>query len=178
MNDESIFVQIASYRDPELVPTILDMFETATNPENLKICICWQHDDVENLDVISGHPNIHIIDIPYQQSKGACWARNLIQRHYNGERYTLQLDSHHRFVQGWDSILKEMYSQCVDMGSKKPVITTYVPAFDPFEQKENYETTPWRIDFNKFTTEGSLIFMPNPITDHDKLIRPIPAIIF
>jgi len=175
MNDESIFVQIASYRDPELVPTILDMFETATNPENLKICICWQHDDVENLDVISGHPNIHIIDIPYQQSKGACWARNLIQRHYNGERYTLQLDSHHRFVQGWDSILKEMYSQCVDMGSKKPVITTYVPSFDPFEQKENYETTPWRIDFNKFTTEGSLIFMPNPITDHDKLIRPIPA---
>ena len=34
MNNESIFVQIASYRDPELIPTIMDMFETANNPEN------------------------------------------------------------------------------------------------------------------------------------------------
>ena len=66
MNDESIFVQIASYRDPELVPTILDMFETAEKPENLKVCICWQHDDIENLDMFKTYPNIQIIDVPYK----------------------------------------------------------------------------------------------------------------
>lgn len=175
MNDESIFVQIASYRDPELVPTIVDMFETANNPENLNICICWQHDDVENLSLLQNYPNINIIDVPYYKSKGACWARNLIQRYYNGERYTLQLDSHHRFVQGWDTLLKEMYAQCVDMGSKKPIITTYAPAFDPFEPKDNFEKVPWKMNFHKFTDEGTVIFVPNPITDHDKLTRPIPA---
>ena len=30
-----IFVQIASYRDPELLPTIEDMLQKAKNPENL-----------------------------------------------------------------------------------------------------------------------------------------------
>jgi hypothetical protein len=175
MNNESIFVQIASYRDPELIPTIMDMFETANNPENLNICICWQHDDIENLSLLQNYPNINIIDVPYYKSKGACWARNLIQRYYNGERYTLQLDSHHRFVQGWDSLLKEMYAQCVDMGSKKPLITTYAPAFDPFESKENFEHVPWKMDFHKFTDDGTVIFAPNPITDYDKLTQPIPA---
>jgi hypothetical protein len=175
MNDESIFVQIASYRDPELVPTILDMFETADNPEQLHVCICWQHDDIENLSVFNNYPNINIIDVPYQKSKGACWARNLIQRYYNGEKYTLQLDSHHRFVQGWDTSLKLMYAQCVEMGSKKPLITTYVPAFDPFESKDTFDQTPWRMDFHKFTDEGTLIFTPSPILNHEKLTRPIPA---
>jgi len=175
MNDESIFVQIASYRDPELVPTIVDMIETANNPENLNICICWQHDDIENLDLLSNYHSINIIDVPYHKSKGACWARNLIQRYYNGERYTLQLDSHHRFVQGWDSILKEMYAQCVEMGSQKPIITTYVPAFDPFEPKESFDTVPWKMDFHQFTNEGTVIFIPSPIQNHEKLTRPIPA---
>ena len=175
MNNESIFVQIASYRDPELVPTIVDMFENANNPENLNICICWQHDDIENLSLLNNYSNINIIDIPYYKSKGACWARNLIQRYYNGERYTLQLDSHHRFVPGWDSLLKEMYAQCVDMGSKKPIITTYAPAFDPFEPKESFEQVPWKMDFHKFTDEGTVIFVPSPIADHSNLTRPIPA---
>ncbi len=175
MNSESIFVQIASYRDPELIPTIVDMFETANNPENLNICICWQHDDIENVSLLRNYPNINIIDVPYYKSKGACWARNLIQRYYNGERYTLQLDSHHRFVQGWDSLLKEMYAQCVDMGSKKPLITTYAPAFNPFESKENFEHVPWKMNFHKFTDEGTVIFAPTPITDYDKLTQPIPA---
>lgn len=175
MNDESIFVQIASYRDPELVPTILDMFETADNPDNLHVCICWQHDEFENLDIINKNPNIQIIDIPYQKSKGACWARNLIQRYYNGERYTLQLDSHHRFAQGWDTSLKEMYQQCINMGSKKPLITSYVPSFDPFEQKDNYDKNPWKMDFHEFTDEGTVIFIPNVIKDHEKFTTPIPA---
>jgi hypothetical protein len=35
-----IFVQIASYRDPELVPTIKDCISKAKNPENLVFGIC------------------------------------------------------------------------------------------------------------------------------------------
>ena len=41
---KSIFVQIASYRDPQLVPTIRDLISNAKHPENLKICIAHQHD--------------------------------------------------------------------------------------------------------------------------------------
>ena len=48
-----IFVQIASYRDPELLPTIEDMLKKAKNPENLVFGICWQYDETEDVD--GGH---------------------------------------------------------------------------------------------------------------------------
>lgn len=41
----SIFVSIASYRDPELIPTLHDMINTAERPENLNIAIFWQNDN-------------------------------------------------------------------------------------------------------------------------------------
>ncbi len=43
-----IFVQIASYRDPELLPTIRDCIDKAKYPENLTFGICWQHDETES----------------------------------------------------------------------------------------------------------------------------------
>lgn len=175
MHDESIFVQIASYRDPELVPTILDMYESSDNPELLHVCICWQHDDFENIDVLKSYSNIEIIDVPYYESKGACWARNQIQRRYDGERYTLQLDSHHRFVNGWDTKLKSMYNQCKNMGSEKPLITAYIPAFNPFEEKNSYGKVPWKMNFHKFLPEGPVFFVPSPIEDHELIEAPIPA---
>ena len=172
---DTIFVQIASYRDPELVPTVLDMFENAVRPENLHVCICWQHDDSENIDVLRKHPNIEIIDVPYYESKGACWARNQIQLRYNNEDYTLQLDSHHRFVQNWDETLLKMYQQCQSMGSKKPLITAYIPSFNPFDPKEKYEHIPWKMDFHKFLLEGAIFFIPSPIENHEQFTAPIPA---
>lgn len=175
MNDESIFVQIASYRDPELIPTVLDLLETAEQPDNIKICVCWQYDESENVSLIKQYNNIEIISVPYYESKGACWARNQIQRRYNGERYTLQLDSHHRFVNGWDTILKNMYQQCKLMGSAKPLITTYIPSFDPFKNKDTYEMIPWKMNFHKFLPEGAVFFIPEPIHDHEKFTAPIPA---
>lgn len=37
-----IFVQIAAYRDPELLPTIQDCLAKADFPDNLRFGICWQ----------------------------------------------------------------------------------------------------------------------------------------
>src|SRR6056300_851596 len=107
----SIFVQIASYRDPELVKTLDDLFTQADNPDELHVCIAWQNspeDEWDNLDKYKEDERLTILDIPYRESKGACWARNQIQQHYKGEDYTLQLDSHHRFVKGWDTICINM----------------------------------------------------------------------
>ena len=42
-----IFVNIAAYRDPELIPTIKDMIEKAQNKKRLSIGICWQYSDDE-----------------------------------------------------------------------------------------------------------------------------------
>ena len=39
----TIFVKIASYRDPELKPTLADLLDKADNPDRLKVCVAWQH---------------------------------------------------------------------------------------------------------------------------------------
>lgn len=166
-----IFVQIASYRDPELIPTVLDLFEKAKHPENLNVVIAWQHDDLEFIDPIKDL--VQIIDIPYVDSKGVCWARNLIQKAYSGETYTLQLDSHHRFIPNWDVELIEMYNICKDYGSDKPLITTYLPAFDSISEK--YEISPWKMNFDRFMDDGPMFFVPSPIENFQELSGPIPA---
>ena len=47
-----IFVQIASYRDPELLPTIRDCIDKAKYPENLTFGICLQRDENESMGEI------------------------------------------------------------------------------------------------------------------------------
>ena len=166
-----IFVQIASYRDPELIPTVLDLVSKAIDPTKLRIVVAWQHDDLETLEPIKNL--IEYIDIPYIESRGVCWARSLIQQKYKGEEYTLQLDSHHRFVQGWDAILLNMYDQCKSMGSEYPLLTTYLPNYDAFT--EEFINEAWQIKVEKFMDEGPLFFVPEPILNFKELDSPIPA---
>ena len=49
------------------------------------------------------------------------------QRHYNNETYQLQLDSHHRFVEGWDTKSIKSLHSC-DAGEYS-VLTTYADAY-------------------------------------------------
>src|SRR5271169_4585074 len=118
----TIFVQIASYRDAELLPTLRDCLAKAAHPENLRFGICWQHDNTEKLGGFISNPRFRVISVPYQDSKVVCWARNAIQSLYSGETYTLQLDSHHRFIPRWDSALIEMLQS---LGSEKAILTSY-----------------------------------------------------
>jgi hypothetical protein len=43
VDNEKIFIQIAAYRDQELLPTLKDCLEKAEHPENLVFSIAWQH---------------------------------------------------------------------------------------------------------------------------------------
>ena len=58
-----IFIQIASYRDPQLYFTIKNAFDNAANPENLFFCVCWQKDDIETLHEFENHPQVNLIKI-------------------------------------------------------------------------------------------------------------------
>ncbi len=108
-------------------------------------------------------------------SKGACWARNLIQQEYNGEEYTLQLDSHHRFVKDWDEQCIEMIKQLQDKGYKKPLLTGYIPSYDPTNDPDGRNLVPWKMDFDRFTPEGVVFFIPSSIDNFQELTEPIPS---
>jgi glycosyltransferase involved in cell wall biosynthesis len=178
MKKGKIFIQIASYRDPQLVPTIKDCIEKAKNPKNLVFSIAWQHsteDAWDNLDEFKDDKRFKIIDIDYKDAKGACWARNQLQQQYNDEEYTLQLDSHHRFLENWDAELITMYKGLVEKGHEKPLLTSYISSFDPDNDPAARVQVPWKMNFDRFIPEGAVFFLPAGIDNYKELSEPIPA---
>ncbi len=196
----TIFVQIAAYTDPELIPTLLDMFKHSDHPENLHVSVCWQHLPEETTDIfldngfsITGFTEdarvnsdtvlhvthkcgarLSVIDVDCYASKGACWARHHLQQLYDGEKYTLQLDSHHRFVEHWDTLVIEML-ESLRYKSKKPLLTGYIPSFDPENDPAGRVMTPWKMDFDRFIPEGTCFFLPAAIDNFEELNEPLPS---
>ena len=168
---ESIFVQIASYRDSELVPTVKDLFKNAAHPENLRVVIAWQHSSEENIDEIRHIPGVEIVDIDYKLSKGVGWARNLLNQKYNREKYTLQIDSHHRFIENWDTELIKMYNQ-VKTKHNKVVLSTYPPSYNPENDPKERKDEVWEMRYNDTDEQGIPNFIPEVIKNPEKFDKP------
>jgi hypothetical protein len=173
-----IFVQIASYRDPQLIPTIKNMLENAKYPKNLRIGVARQYHPDDKFDDLSEYENdkkFRILNVPYQESNGVCWARNLVQQVYEGEEYTLQIDSHMRFAKNWDVEMISMIKQLQKKGYKKPLLTGYVSSFDPENDPNGRTQEPWRMAFDRFIPEGAVFFLPETIPGWKDLTEPVPA---
>lgn len=173
--EETIFVQIAAYRDPELIHTVRDCIAKASKPSNLRFCIGWQHSSDEKIDEILALPNVLVLDIPHTQTKGACWIRRMIQNTYNNETYTLQLDSHHRFTQDWDLQLIDMYKGLLADGVKKPLLTAYLTAYILKGDTCVKEEQPWEINYDRFLPEGPIFLRPSTLKNFTTLTKPVPA---
>jgi hypothetical protein len=175
----NIFIQIASYRDPQLILTVEDCIKNAKNPENLVFCIAHQFSDedefLKDIDKYRDDPRFRIIDIPYKEARGACWARNLIQQRYDNETYTLQIDSHHRFTENWDEQLIDMLLHLQSKGHKKPLLTSYISSFNPENDPDERGTEPWWMTFDRFIPEGAIFFLPAGIPNWRELTEPVPA---
>ena len=131
----TIYVQIPAYRDSELPRTIHDLYRKADRPEKIRTVVVWQHGEGESLPrATTSLSNVQIIPFPASSSKGPNWARALLQDNYQGEEFTLFLDSHHRFVRGWDEQLVVMYRRLKKRGVRKPIITAYLPSYDPHRE--------------------------------------------
>jgi hypothetical protein len=173
-----IFVQIASYRDPQLIPTIENLLENAKKPKNIVIGVARQFHPEDGFDDLSKYKKdkrFRILDIPYTDSKGVCWARHQVQQLYGGEEYTLQIDSHMRFEKNWDDEMIKMIKQLQKKGYKKPLLTGYVSSFDPENDPEGRVKEPWRMSFDRFTPEGVVFFLPETIPGWQEMKEPVPA---
>jgi glycosyltransferase involved in cell wall biosynthesis len=174
----SIFVQIASYRDPELIPTIKSCLENAKNPEEIFFGICKQYHPEDTFDDLAEYENdsrFKIINVLYNEAKGVCWARNQVQQLYDGEDYTLQIDSHMRFEKNWDDTLVNMIIDLQNKGHKKPLLTGYVSSYNPQNDPEGRVNVPWRMVFDRFIPEGAVFFLPEVIPSWESMTEPIPA---
>lgn len=178
MRNKKIFIQIAAYRDPELLPTLKDCIEKAKYPGNLVFSIAWQHspdDKWDDLSIYKDDKRFRILDINYKDAKGVCWARNKLQQNYVDEEYTLQLDSHHRFAQNWDAELISIYKKLQKKGHVKPLLTGYASSYDPQTDPLGRVDVPWVMNFDRFSPEGVVHFLPASIDNYKELTEPVPA---
>jgi len=167
----TIFISIAAYRDPELVPTIENCIARARWPEDLRFGVCWQHGEGEPAPPRLDRGRMRLLDVPWQASRGACWARAECMKLWDGEEYFFQLDSHHRFVQDWDAVLLD---QMARSGAAKPVMSAYVPAYDPAVPTPETEP-PTVMRFDRFTPEGIALFQFGAIPGWEQRRAPMRA---
>jgi glycosyltransferase involved in cell wall biosynthesis len=172
-----IFIQIASFCDPQLDITIKDCIKNAKYPKNLTFGITNQYnpEDEFNIDEFQNDKRFRIENVLHTESKGACWARNLLQQKYSGETYTLQIDSHMRFAPNWDVEMIKMIKQLQKKGIKKPLLTGYVSSFNPDNDPAGRVQEPWRMSFDRFIPEGAVFFLPETIPNWQQLTEPVPA---
>lgn len=136
-----MYISIASYRDPMLQSTIDSAFKNADHPEDLTIG-CF-------ISVISSKPNLekHLISNTYNgkvifeieeagQIFSVTRARNKASQWLKKEdEYLLQIDSHTRFLPGWDTEIIESYKR---LNKENAIFSTYIPSWFPTNNGEHY----------------------------------------
>jgi len=124
----SIFISIASYKDTELVPTIKSIISNADNPSNLHFGVVSQDENRKHPNLDDIVDNLSYLKMDFRQARGAGYARKLAMEMYEGEDFYLQLDSHMRAIQGWDTKLKSMYHQSTKIADTDKIILSQYPA--------------------------------------------------
>lgn len=120
--DSTILIEIAAFRDPELIPTMMAAITMAANPDRLHFAVCYQGDDDAEAARVAAFPNTRVKRFREQDAPGTCAARYEASRLYGGEDYVLHIDSHMRFASFWDACAIDQYGRCP--GDKR-VLTEY-----------------------------------------------------
>lgn len=112
---QNILVSVASYKDPDLYPTIQNAIKMAEHPERVSFVVCFQEEvSKDDYKAMKEMPNVRIAAISPKESRGTGWARHLLCNMVADEDYMLQIDSHTRFIKNWDSELIAMLDYCED----------------------------------------------------------------
>ena len=120
-----IFISLACYRDPEIIPTVRDAYNKAENKKLLVFGVYAQMaptDEKIDLSFIEDQEQVRLLVKDNTKARGPSYARYIIyNKLYKDELYYLQIDSHTRFVENWDEKLIEMLGKL----KANSVISTY-----------------------------------------------------
>jgi Glycosyltransferase (GlcNAc) len=174
--ERRIFIQIPAYRDSELGATVRDLLKKARYPQSLRIAILWQRGPNEELDLgFARGAELEVTEISHTNSRGCNWARAQLQQQWRGERFTLILDSHHRFAVGWDQKLLDAYDALLQRGVEKPIVTAYLPPYNPLTDPRGRRKRPLKI-YPYERSRGLLLrLIGRPILTPQRATGPIPG---
>jgi [Skp1-protein]-hydroxyproline N-acetylglucosaminyltransferase len=177
----TIFVSIASYRDSVCSTTVESLYSMADNPQNVYVGLCQQNNGKEDQDCINNNSpsiskyikNIRIIRIPHFEAKGPTWARYLCSTLWDGEQYYFQIDSHTKFVKGWDTKCINMINMIKDSGlSQKPVLSHYPKEYESYKDGELSDDERYnvpRMCKSFFNKRDMISFMGSQVMNSNKI---------
>lgn len=169
-----IFVHIPSYRDRECQWTVRDLFEQASHPGRVFVGICWQTEPEEDADcfLVETRPEqVRSVHFHIREARGLGWARQHARSLWQDEEYSLQIDSHMRFVPGWDERMLALLAAC---DSPDPVLTGYPPGYTPPDHRHERQR-PHVQCIKRFLPSGILEFTCLPVPDGVGGERPLPT---
>lgn len=154
---DSIFISVVAYRDPELSPTLESALSTARRPDRLVFGVVWHRGPEEPAALPVPARQCRLVTSDASAAKGVCSARAEAQALWRGETYFLQIDSHLRFVEGWDELSVEELRACPG----KALLTAYGPGYRPPDRRN--KAIPSRLVPHVFTDAGVLLPKVRPI---------------
>ncbi|KAI9139583.1 GlcNAc-domain-containing protein [Paraphysoderma sedebokerense] len=149
----TIFVSIASYRDPETHPTVSSLFSNATFPHRIHVGIFYQDSTSDDYlhPLLVLPPSIDndrskfvkVIQLDSKYATGPVPARaRIMDELYDGEDWFMQIDSHMRFEKGWDvEFVKSLLWLQESTGDNRNLLSWYPPAY-VYENSSNSQFTP------------------------------------
>lgn len=143
---ETIYCSVASYRDPECTGSIEDLYARAQYPGRIRVAILDQRVAGDPVCARPAAPCAqnpaqalcryrHLIDV-YEMDAvlavGPVFARHLAHRHYRGEYFAMQIDSHVRFTEHWDSDIQGQWESARnEMGVLSTYLSDIIGSIDP-----------------------------------------------
>lgn len=172
--EPTIFVLVASYRDPECHWTVKDLFEKAAHPQRVFVGLCLQADPDADRECLVAPPRpqqLREARFHPSESRGLGWARAQAQALWDGEDFVLQIDSHMRFVRDWDERMLANLRAC---DAPRPVLTVYPPGYTPPDRLDG-DVAPRVQCAGEFTDAGILLCAARPLPAGVEATAPLPT---
>jgi [Skp1-protein]-hydroxyproline N-acetylglucosaminyltransferase len=151
LETETIFVSIATYRDPDCVNTVESIYSRATHPHRIRTVVVEQRREGDSFCtrpevpcqkdpsqiLCKYHHLIHSFEFDARLAVGPTFARHIGHRHYRGEFFAMQVDSHVRFTQRWD---EDIIDQFKAANNEMAVLSTYLLDLNGAIDQETYQS--------------------------------------
>ena len=136
--NKTIFIEIASVDDEELVYTVNSIFNNASFPERVFVGISFtgkyfkRFKELKN--IAKKYKNVRHVSSRQKRNNiktlGVGVGRFRAYQLYEQEDYFLQVDSHSHFSKNWDRIIIELFEEAVkEVGDDKIVLTCIPPIY-------------------------------------------------
>lgn len=169
----SIFVQIPSYHDFELIRTINDCINKSSGLHTINFGVHISYFDKIDF-ALPDMPNVKYEISKAPKNLGVGASRYIANSFYNGEDYYLQIDSHSRFETYWDDVLINTYKKYKSNGAN-PVISCYPGAYEYNESGLNILNSKAHVSYTEFIPELSF---GDTLVPHQRAVSNVEGNIF